>query len=291
MITLLETVEATEKATSLVKGLMDGEVNQVIKELTTLCIEAGKSIILAAIIYMVGKFAINLINKLTKQMLERRKVDPTIQSFLKSFVNILLTILLVITVVSALGVNTTSFAALLASMGVAAGMALSGNLQNLAGGIIILLFKPFKVGDYIEAQGVQGTVEEIQIIHTLILTVDNKKIYLPNGALSSSSVTNYSKKETRRVDFVVSVEYGTKSEDVEKALKELIDADERILKTPEPFIALSKLADSSVDFTLRVWVESANYWGVFFDMNRNIYESFNQKGIKFPFPQMVIHQV
>ena len=290
MLTALETVIAAEKATDLIQNLMGGEVNQVIKELTTLCIEAGKSIILAAIIYMVGKCAINLINKLTKQMLERRKVDPTIQSFLKSFVNILLTILLVITVVSALGVNTTSFAALLASMGVAAGMALSGNLQNLAGGIIILLFKPFKVGDYIEAQGVQGTVEEIQIIHTLILTVDNKKIYLPNGALSSGSVTNYSKMETRRVDFTVSVEYGTKSEDVEKALKELIDADERILKTPEPFIALSKLADSSVDFTLRVWVNSANYWGVYFDMNRNIYETFNQKGISFPFPQMVVHQ-
>lgn len=290
MLTALETVIAAEKATDLIQNLMGGEVNQVIKELTTLCIEAGKSIILAAIIYMVGKCAINLINKLTKQMLERRKVDPTIQSFLKSFVNILLTILLVITVVSALGVNTTSFAALLASMGVAAGMALSGNLQNLAGGIIILLFKPFKVGDYIEAQGVQGTVEEIQIIHTLILTVDNKKIYLPNGALSSGSVTNYSKMETRRVDFTVSVEYGTKSEDVEKALKELIDTDERILKTPEPFIALSKLADSSVDFTLRVWVNSANYWGVYFDMNRNIYETFNQKGISFPFPQMVVHQ-
>lgn len=290
MLTALETVIAAEKATDLIQNLMGGEVNQVIKELTTLCIEAGKSIILATIIYMVGKCAINLINKLTKQMLERRKVDPTIQSFLKSFVNILLTILLVITVVSALGVNTTSFAALLASMGVAAGMALSGNLQNLAGGIIILLFKPFKVGDYIEAQGVQGTVEEIQIIHTLILTVDNKKIYLPNGALSSGSVTNYSKMETRRVDFTVSVEYGTKSEDVEKALKELIDTDERILKTPEPFIALSKLADSSVDFTLRVWVNSANYWGVYFDMNRNIYETFNQKGISFPFPQMVVHQ-
>lgn len=289
-MTLLEAVEATEKASQLVQGLMDGEVHQVIKELTTLCIEAGKSIILAGIIYVVGKCVINLVNRLTKQMLERRKVDPTIQSFLKSFVNILLTVLLLITVVSALGVNTTSFAALLASMGVAVGMALSGNLQNLAGGIIILLFKPFKVGDYIEAQGQQGTVDEIQIFHTIILTVDNKKIYLPNGSLSSGSVTNYSKMETRRVDFVVSVEYGTKSEDVENALRELIDADERILKSPEPFIALSKLADSSVDFTMRVWTNSANYWGVYFDMNRKIYESFNQKGISFPFPQMVVHQ-
>ena len=223
-------------------------------------------------------------------MLERRRVEPTIQSFLKSFTNILLTILLVITVISALGVNTTSFAALLASAGVAIGMALSGNLQNLAGGIILLLFKPYKIGDYIEAQGVNGVVQEIQIFHTIILTVDNKQIYIPNGALSSGSITNYSAKELRRVDWTVGVEYGTDVEKVRAALMKLIDADNRILKDPAPFIALRELASSSVDFTVRGWVKGADYWGVFFDMNKQIYEEFNRQGISFPFPQIQVHQ-
>lgn len=277
------------KTTDVMKAVSDGKIDTVLKELITFGMEAGKSILLAVVIYMVGKFIINLINKFIGQMLERRKVDATIQSFLKSFVNILLTILLIITVVSALGVNTTSFAALLASLGVAAGMALSGNLQNLAGGLIILLFKPFKVGDVIEAQGVAGCVKEIQIIHTILLTVDNKEIFLPNGALSSGSIINYSKMETRRVDFTIGVEYGTDVDKVLSALKEIADSDSRILKDPAPFCALANLNDSSVDFTFRVWVKGADYWDVFFNMNRKVYEEFNKKGIGFPFPQVQVH--
>jgi small conductance mechanosensitive channel len=223
-------------------------------------------------------------------MLERKNVDATIQSFLKSFVSILLNVLLIITVVSALGINTTSFAALLASFGVAAGMALSGNLQNLAGGLIILLFKPFKVGDVIEAQGVLGSVKEIQIIHTILQTPDNKEIFLPNGSLSSGSITNYSKMDTRRVDFTVSVEYGTDVEKVMNALRDIANADSRVLKDPEAFIALSSLADSSVNFTFRVWVKGSDYWPVYFTLNKQIYEEFNRQGIGFPFPQLQIHQ-
>lgn len=290
MLHFLQATEVVEKTGAVMEAVSNGQVNQVIEQLITFSLDAGKSILLAAVIYIVGKFIINLINKLVGQMMDRRKMDPTIQSFLRSFVNILLTILLVITVVSALGVNTTSFAALLASLGVAAGMALSGNLQNLAGGIIILLFKPFKVGDYIEAQGVQGSVKEIQIIHTLILTVDNKEIFLPNGSLSSGTITNYSKMETRRVDFTIGVEYGTDVQKVIDTVNGLIAADKRILTDPAPFVALSELADSSVNFTVRTWVKGADYWGVFFDMNRNIYEEFNRKGINFPFPQIQVHQ-
>lgn len=289
MITLLQAEEVVSKTTDVMKAVSDGKIDTVLKELITFGMEAGKSILLAVVIYMVGKFIINLINKFIGQMLERRKVDATIQSFLKSFVNILLTILLIITVVSALGVNTTSFAALLASLGVAAGMALSGNLQNLAGGLIILLFKPFKVGDVIEAQGVAGCVKEIQIIHTILLTVDNKEIFLPNGALSSGSIINYSKMETRRVDFTIGVEYGTDVDKVLNALKEIADSDSRILKDPAPFCALANLNDSSVDFTFRVWVKGADYWDVFFNMNRKVYEEFNKKGIGFPFPQVQVH--
>ena len=223
-------------------------------------------------------------------MMERRKMDPTIRSFLTSLVNIVLLTLLIISVVSALGVNTTSFAALLASAGVAVGMALSGNLQNLAGGIVILLFRPFKVGDYIEAQGVGGTVSEIQIFHTILTTPDNKKLFLPNGVLSSGNIANYSKEPLRRVDFTVSIEYGEDTDKVRSVLLELLSADERILKDPAPFVALGSLADSSVNMTVRVWVNSADYWNVYFQTNETIYKEFNKRGINFPFPQLTVHQ-
>lgn len=290
MITLLQANEVTEKTSGMIKAVSAGEIDLLLKQLVSMCVEVGKSILLAIVIYIAGKFVIKLINKLIRRTLEHKNVDYTIQSFLKSFVSILLNVLLIITVISALGVNTTSFAALLASFGVAAGMALSGNLQNLAGGLIILLFKPFKVGDFVEAQGSMGTVKEIQIIHTILLTVDNKEVYLPNGSLSSGSITNYSKMGTRRVDFTVNVEYGTDVEKVMNALKAIAESDERILKDPEPFYALSALAESSVNFTFRVWVNGADYWPVFFDLNKKIYEDFNRQAIKFPFPQLQIHQ-
>lgn len=253
-------------------------------------IEAGKSIIVAVVIYFVGKALITLVNRMLSGVMERRKVDPAIQSFAKSLVNILMMILLVISVVSALGVNTTSFAALLASGGVAVGMALSGNLQNLAGGIVILLFRPFKVGDYIEAQGTGGTVSEIQIFHTILTTPDNKKIFLPNGALSSGNITNYSKESLRRVDFTVSVEYGEDIDKVRKVLKDILDKDERVLQEPASVIVLGALAESSVNMTVRVWVKSEDYWNVFFQTNETIYNEFNRQGINFPYPQLTIHQ-
>jgi small conductance mechanosensitive channel len=290
MITLLQANEVTEKTSGMIKAVSAGEIDLLLKQLVSMGVEVGKSILLAIVIYIAGKFVIKLINKLIRRTLEHKNVDSTIQSFLKSFVSILLNVLLIITVISALGVNTTSFAALLASFGVAAGMALSGNLQNLAGGLVILLFKPFKVGDFVEAQGSMGTVKEIQIIHTILLTVDNKEVYLPNASLSSGSITNYSKMGTRRVDFTVNVEYGTDVEKVMNALKAIAESDERILKDPEPFYALSALAESSVNFTFRVWVNGADYWPVFFDLNKKIYEDFNRQAIKFPFPQLQIHQ-
>ena len=290
MITLLQAEEVVGKTTGVIKAVSNGNFDTLLNKLISLGVDAGKSILLAVVIYIAGRFIINLINRLVRQMLERKNVDATIQSFLKSFVSILLNLLLVITVVSALGINTTSFAALLASFGVAAGMALSGNLQNLAGGLIILLFKPFKVGDMIEAQGVLGIVKEIQIIHTILQTPDNKEIFVPNGSLSSGSITNYSKMETRRVDFTVSVEYGTDVEKVTNALRGIADADSRVLKDPQAFIALSGLADSSVNFTFRVWVKGTDYWPVYFDLNKQIYEVFNRQDIKFPFPQLQIHQ-
>lgn len=265
-------------------------IQELIDKGIDLGVEAGKSIIIAIIIYFVGKALISLINRMLHGVMERKKVDPAIQTFLGSLVNIMLMILLVISVVSALGVNTTSFAALLASAGVAVGMALSGNLQNLAGGIVILLFRPFKVGDYIEAQGTGGTVSEIQIFHTILTTPDNKKIYLPNGALSSGNITNYSKEPLRRVDFNVAVEYGEDIDKVRETLSGILSKDERVLLEPAPVIVLGSLADSSVNMTVRVWVKSENYWDVFFQTNEKIYNEFNKLGINFPYPQLTIHQ-
>ena len=285
-----ETLEAGKEA---LEAVSNGNLDQLIKQVITLGVDAGKSILLAAVIFFVGRYVIKFINRIVARTLERRKVDMTIQTFLRSFVNILLLVLLIITVVSALGINTTSFAALLASAGVAIGMALSGNLQNLAGGIILLLLRPYKVGDFVEAQGVSGTVKAIQIFHTIITTVDNKEIFVPNGALSSGVIRNYSHNDLRRVDQTVGVEYGTEVEAVRQAILDIVKADKRILSDPEapaPFVELGELADSSVNFTVRLWVRTADYWGVWFDMNRRIYEEFNRRGIGFPFPQVQVHQ-
>lgn len=291
----LDSIAVTHTVENVAKNVASGDTSAItgaLQQMVSYCIEAGKSIIIAAIIYFVGQFLIKMVQKVLGTMMERRNLDPTIQSFLRSFVHILLTILLIITVVSALGVNTTSFAALLASAGVAVGMALSGNLQNLAGGLIILLFKPFRVGDYIEAQGVSGTIKEIQIFHTLVTTVDNKTIYVPNGALSSGNIVNYSANDMRRVDFTVGVEYDTDVKKVREVLAALLAKDARISQEEgqAPAILLSELADSSVNFAIRVWVKSSDYWNVFFETQEAIYEEFNKQGISFPFPQLTVHQ-
>lgn len=274
----------------VIEAAKSGQVDQLIDQVTAMGLQAGKSLLLAVVVAVVGRYAIKFINKVVAGMLERRNVEPTVQSFLKSFVNILLVTLLIITVVGTLGVNTTSLAALLASAGLAVGMALSGNLQNLAGGIILLFFKPFKVGDFIEAQGVSGIVKAIQTFHTVLTTTDNKEMFIPNGPLSSGNVTNYTKNALRRVDFTVSVEYGTDVQKVKEVTLELLKADERIMQEPAPFIALKELASSSVDFTVRVWTKATDYWDVFFETNERIYAEFNKQGIKFPFPQLQIHQ-
>ena len=248
----------------------------------------GWTIIKAILVFIVGRFVIQMINKLVRRILTKRDFDPSVKTFVGSLVNVTLMILLIISVVGALGVQTTSFAALLASAGVAVGMALSGNLSNFAGGLIILLFKPYKVGDYIESQGVGGTVREIQIFHTILLTADNKNIYIPNGSLSSGVVTNIGREPTRRVEWTFGVEYGSDYELVKRVIESVLAQDARILNEPAPFIALSALADSSVNVVVRAWVKSPDYWGVYFDTNKAIYATFNAQGIGFPFPQLTI---
>lgn len=250
----------------------------------------GVTLLKALLVFIVGRLVISLLNRLVRKILSRRNIDPSVKTFVGSLVNVLLIVLLAVSIVAILGIETTSFAALLASAGVAVGMALSGNLSNFAGGLIILLFKPFKVGDYIEGQGESGTVREIQIFHTILTTPDNKVVYIPNGALSGGAITNYSREPLRRVDWTFGVDYGEDYQKVKGVITSIIARDTRILQEPAPFVALHALADSSVNVVVRVWVASADYWDVYFDINQAVYETFNREGIDFPFPQLTVHQ-
>ena len=254
----------------LLNILLSTNVDLCLDKLLDFSVDAGKNIFIACLIYSIGCFIIKQINRLVAK--------------------ILLNMILAFAVISKLGVETTSFAALMASAGVAIGMALSGNLSNFAGGLIILVFKPFKVGDYIEGPDVNGTVKEIQIFHTILSTLDNRMIYVPNGILNNNAITNYSKQETRRVDWVFGVEYGEEIGKVRAVIQRIIKNDPRILDTPAPLIALSTLNASSVDITVRVWVKASDYWSVLFDINEIVYDTFNKEGINFPFPQLTVHQ-
>ena len=250
----------------------------------------GVTLLKALLVFIVGRLVISLLNRLVRKILSRRNIDPSVKTFVGSLVNVLLIVLLAVSIVAILGIETTSFAALLASAGVAVGMALSGNLSNFAGGLIILLFKPFKVGDYIEGQGESGTVREIQIFHTILTTPDNKVVYIPNGALSGGAITNYSREPLRRVDWTFGVDYGEDYQKVKGVITSIIARDTRILQEPAPVVALHALADSCVNVVVRVWVASADYWDVYFDINQAVYETFNREGIDFPFPQLTVHQ-
>lgn len=299
MIQILQSVEiaadsvaAVPKVEQVAQSLAEGDVrwDQVVSQLISWSLDAGKHILIAAVVYLIGHYLIKFLNYLLASFLERRKIEISIQTFVKSFVSILLQVLLIITVVSALGVNTTSFAALLASFGVAIGMALSGNLQNFAGGIVILFLKPYKVGDWVEAQGTAGTVQSIQIFHTVLLTADGKLIYVPNGSMSSGTITNYTLTPTRRAEWIIGIEYGADVAKARQAVLDIIEADSRILKTPEPVIWLNELNNSSVDLTIRCWTDNADYWNVMFETREKIYNRFNELGIGFPFPQITVHQ-
>ena len=288
---LLQTILTATPAAAAETVAVQGNFDIVLQKIIDMALSAGKHILIAGVLFVVGRFIVRMLNRVVSKMLQRRHVDAGVQTFLRSLVNIVLNILLVITVIGALGVNTTSFAALLASAGVAIGMALSGNLQNLAGGLIVLLFKPYRVDDFIEVQGVQGKVREIQIFHTILVTVDNKVVYIPNGSTSSAVIVNYSREATRRVEWTIGIDYGEDVERARTAITEVLEADSRVLKEPAPFVAVSTLADSSVNIVVRVWVATENYWNVYHDTYRRIYDTFNGKGINFPFPQQTVHIV
>ena len=265
-----------------------------LQQLGQKAVQFGLKLLIALLIYLIGAWIIRRVRKGLQRIFERRKTEKAMASFISSFVSILLTILLIVVAVSTLGVNTTSIAALLAAGGVAIGMALSGTLQNFAGGLMIMAFKPFKAGDYIEAQGYAGTVTDVTIVGTHLLTFDNRKVILPNGALSNGNVVNYSSFPTRRIDITVNVAYGTDATACKEKLTEIVREDPRFLDgtTPgakDPIIAIQKLDNSSVVFLIRAWVMTPDYWGAWFDLNERIYTELPQSGIHFPFPQLDVH--
>ncbi|MDY5534569.1 MAG: mechanosensitive ion channel, partial [Butyricimonas virosa] len=247
-------------------------------------ISVGSKILLAIVVFLVGRWIVRRLNKLLAKILEKRHVEASLSTFVKSLVNITLTLLLIIVVIGVLGIETSSFIALFASAGVAIGMALSGTLQNFAGGVMILLFKPFKVGDTIEAQGQTGTVREIQIFNTILATPDNKIIIIPNGGLSTGLMKNYSKEATRRVDWEFGIAYGDDYTKAKAVIARLLDADGRVLKDPAYFIALTSLGESSVNIVVRAWVNAGDYWGVYFYMNEKVYKTFAEENLNIPFP-------
>lgn len=277
---------------AIANGDYEEAIRTVIETGVDMLMSFTSRVVLAVIVFCVLKWVIKKLNKGLRKAMEKRNTEASLSSFLSSVVNITLNFLMIIIVVGILGIETSSFVALFASAGVAIGMALSGTLQNFAGGVMIMLFKPFKVGDFLDAQGVVGTVKEIQIFNTLIATMDNKVIIVPNGGLSTGIVTNYSKEKYRRVDFEFSIGYGDDYDKAKVVLQNLINADSRILQggeVAEPFIALTKLSSSSVDIVVRVWVDAANYWGVYFDMNEAVYKEFSKQGLNIPYPQMDVH--
>ncbi len=258
-------------------------------QLYDLIMTYGPKLIGAIITLIVGLWVIKIIQRAVKRNFEKRDVDVSLRGFLNSMIGILLKIMLLISVVGMVGVEMTSFIAILGAAGLAVGLALSGTLQNFAGGVMILIFKPFKVGDFIDAQGHTGIVNEIQIFNTILKTPDNKTIIIPNGGLSNSSMTNFSTEPRRRVDFVFGIAYGDDVDKAKKVILNLINEDERILKDPEPFVAVSELADSSVNLVVRVWAEATNYWGIYFDLQEKVYKTFDKEGLNIPFPQMDVH--
>lgn len=246
----------------------------------------GWKIIVALAIFYVGRWVIRRILRLLDKLYERKSVEISIRGFLSNIVSVLLYVAVVLMIVQTIGVDTTSLVAMLASAGLAIGMALSGTLQNFAGGVMILVLKPYRVGDYIEAQGEEGTVVNIGLFTTELHTVDNRVIYIPNSSISTSVIDNASTSATRRVDWSVSVEYGTEPEAVRKALIDIMSADSRISGEPKPVVYLTELADSAVIFSARAWVKNEDYWGVKFDINEKIYTELPKRGICFPYPQL-----
>ena len=288
-----DSLDLKGSAEKFVEKVTTTPADVLLKELGSDALQFGLKVLAALAIYFIGAWVIKRIKKLLGNIFERRKTDKAIASFTMSLVSISLTILLIILTVGTLGVNTTSLAAILAAGGMAIGMALSGTVQNFAGGIMLLVFKPFKAGDFIETQGFSGTVSEVNIVSTKLTTTDNRVIVLPNGSLSSGTINNISQNPIRRLEWKIGVEYGSNIDQTRKVILGILNADARVLHgkdaPDEPNVKLSGLLDSSVEIQARCWVRTDDYWDLLWEVNELIYNELPKNGIDFPFPQLDVH--
>ncbi len=268
---------------------MNIDFEKVINYLIELATSAGLKLLAAIVLVIAGAKAIKWLRKWIRTSEKLNKIDSSLRSFMVSFSSVVLYIVLFITVAVILGIPTTSFITVLASCGVAIGLALQGSLSNFAGGIMILLFKPFKVGDYIEAAGECGTVSEISVVYTELLTLDNKRITIPNGTITNSVIENYSAEDIRRVDFTFNTAYDCDIDKVKSVITEVIETHPKALKNPECFVRLSAHNDSALTYTARVWCKTGDYWDVNFDVIESVKKAFDEKGIKIPYNQLDVH--
>ena len=264
-------------------------VQNLVDKIAELATTYGLKLVLAILVLILGFIIIRSITRAVTRIMKRSNVDDSLVPFLRSLISITLKVLLIISVMTMIGIQMTSFIAVIGAAGLAVGLALQGTLQNFAGGVIIMLFKPYKVGDYITTQGHSGTVKAIQIFTTILTTPDNQTIIIPNSPIATNSLTNYSTQETRRVDFTFGIGYDDDIDKARKVINDIINSDDRILKDPEPMIKLVNLGDSSVDLATRVWVNSGDYWNVFFDTNEKVKKAFDAEDINIPYPQQDVH--
>lgn len=268
---------------------MEMNIDQVIQKIWELLTIYGIKVIAAIAIFVIGRWIAKIVSNLVRRMMRKAKVDETLRKFVGGIVYIALLAFVVLAALSQLGIQTTSFIAVLGAAGLAIGLALQGSLANFAAGFLMIIFKPFRVGDYIEGGGVAGTVEEIQIFTTTLKTPDNKTVIIPNAKLTSDNIVNWTVKGTRRVDMVFGIGYGDDIDKAKSTIKEVLSKDGRILKDPAPQVAVVELADSSVNFVVRPWVNAADYWSVHFDTNESVKKAFDANGISIPFPQRDVH--
>ena len=283
-------IDLAAKSAEIVEVVKNDGISGLLEMWLPGIIKFGLKLLAVAVIVFIGRWLIGKVDRFLKRIFERKDVEISLAGFLRNIVKVVLYLIVFLLAIGTLGIKTTSFAAILAAVSLAIGMALSGTLQNFAGGVIILLLRPFKVGDYIQAQGFEGTVKSIQLFNTLLNTADHKTILLPNGALSTGSINNYSSETRRRVDIKIGLAYGNDIAEARKVILELLAKESRILKDTEPKIIVTSLGDSAVNVDVRVWVEKADYWDVLFSLNEQIYNTIMaHPNLEFPFPQLDVH--
>ncbi len=283
------TLTAQEKTAVVAEQVKNMTFSDILSMLAEWGIEIAAKIAIALAIYFVGRWLIGRLVKIVNKVCEKRGVEISLQQFFKNMIKVVLYICLALTVIGILGIDTTSLIAMFASASLAIGMALSGTMQNFAGGVMILLLRPYRIGDYVEAQGQAGTIKEISLFNTVITTVDNKTIYVPNSSISTGIINNYSQAATRRVDWNITISYGDDVEVARRVLIEMMNSDKRVKQDPAPVVYLTSLGDSAVNISARAWVDNADYWGVYFDLNERIYNELPKHGLHFPFPQLSVH--